>query len=259
MMPNTTPQLPPPSRPQGRGGEWVLDLITAIFLIGSVAMVSATILIINNPSVGLNPFPHAVLPTVFQTPTPTVTFTPSATPTVTVTPFPPTPTPTITLTPTVTDTPEPTPTPTLVIAGIETVPTLQPVPTLEPVIQPTIGITSAFPFIARPVRYESNTNPQGCQWMSIAGNATGLGGEPLTDLAVQILGDDFEYIEFTGSNTAFGISGFEVQIASTPRRDNFEVQLLGPTGLPASDFIAVATGDNCETNVAIVEFVQVRD
>jgi hypothetical protein len=113
--------------------------------------------------------------------------------------------------------------------------------------------------MARPVRYESNTNDQGCQWLSIAGNVTGLSGEPLTDLAVEFVGNNFEYTVFSGTNQLFGFSGFEVPIGSAPARREFAVRLIGPLGVPVSDFVTVITGETCDRNVAIVEFVQLVD
>lgn len=268
------PQLqePPASSPSPRrsgGGEWLIDLITVIFLIASVILLSGTVLIISNPDVSFNPFPLAALPTQFQTPTPTITFTPSITPTPTETPLPPTPTATSTAPPTATSTVTPSITPTSVLPGIESVPTVTLIATLDigeggSTPDPNDGSIpldplSPFPFVARTVRYEANTNDQGCQWLSIAGNITGLGGEPVLDLAVEVSGVDFQFVEFSGSAPAFGESGFEVPIASSPGRDEYAVRLVGPVGIPISDYVNVTTGSACDTNVAVVEFVQVRD
>ena len=181
----------PPSGQSGGGGRF-FDVMTAIFVIASVILLSGTILIVNNPRVSFNPFPLADLPTYFQSPTPIPTFTPSITPTLTVTPFPPTTTPTITMTPTVTLTPTPTITNTFVVGNIDPVQSITPIVTLAGTNPPTQNITtsqptnvgatpSAYPFIAREIRYEANTNDQGCQRLSIAGNVIGLNGEPLTD------------------------------------------------------------------------------
>jgi hypothetical protein len=128
-------------------------------------------------------------------------------------------------------------------------------PTSPPTSEATL---SPFPFVAQNVEYQRNTNDQGCQWLSIAGNVTGLSGEPLSDLAVEVVGEDFEAIVFTGSAAVFGLSGFEVTVGFTPRRADFSVRLLGPTGIPISDFIFVTTGDTCDRNVVVVAFLQSR-
>lgn len=254
-----TPREPHHSpSPKAGGGGWVFDIITVIFLIAAVAMIFVTILIINNPDVSFNPFPLAALPTEYRPPTSTITPTPLPSHTPSVTPFPPTPTPTQTNTPPATDTPTPSVTPTLVVPGIATNQASER-GTPNTVQAPSPTVNADFPFIAREVRYERNTNDQGCNWMSIAGNVTGRSGEPVTDLAVEIKGTDFEFIRFTGNDPLFGASGFEVKIDETPRRDEFIVNLIGPTGVPVSDFVIVTTSETCDRNVAIVEFVQVGD
>lgn len=243
------------------GGLNCLDVMTVLFLLASVVIISATVLIINDPEAPFNPFPKATLPKLVEFPTAGPTSTPSSTPTMTVTPLPPTPFPTFTPTSTFTPTASPTITPTLVIPGAAatTDPSLpaDAQPGLN-LVTPTEEITSAFPFITRDVRYEANLNSQGCQWVSIAGNVTGISGEPLTDLAIEVIGDGYQKILFSGSAQQFGLSGFEFPVGTTPRRLQFSVQLLNSTGVPISDFIFVTTGETCSDNVAIVEFVQTR-
>src|SRR5436853_4394266 len=67
--------------PAGRG-YGCADVITALFLLATVLVISYTILLIANPRSPLNPFPYPTLPPVFvlaspfPTDTPTMTFTP---------------------------------------------------------------------------------------------------------------------------------------------------------------------------------------
>ncbi len=239
------------------GGGWLLDCLTVTFLILSVGVIFITLLIINDPDVSFNPFPLAELPTEYQPPTSTITLTPTTTATPSVTPFPPTATYTPSHTPPATDTPTPTISPTPVVPGIATNQPSQrssPAPRL-----PTPTIASEYPFVAREVRYERNTNPQGCNWLSIAGNATGLNGEPITDLAVEVRSSDFEFIRLTGNDEAFGPSGYEIKLDDSPRRAEFTINLIGPDGTVISDIVSVVTSETCDRNVAIVEFVQVSD
>lgn len=114
-----------------------------------------------------------------------------------------------------------------------------------------------FAFVSRDVSYEGN--PGGCQWLSIAGNALGLLGEPAINIAVEVSGDNFTEIQFTGSATEFGPAGFEVNLGTTPREADFQIRLLGPSGESISDNIEITTGDSCDTNVAVIEFVQQRE
>ncbi|NDJ75933.1 MAG: hypothetical protein GYB65_06715 [Chloroflexi bacterium] len=144
-------------------------------------------------------------------------------------------------------------------------PSLTPTPVLAPVVSltptPTTDATAvAWPFTASPAWYTMHTGAEGCQWLSIAGWVTDLNGQPLPDLAVEIASadDTFRMVVFSGSAAVWGPSGFEAVVGSAPRAATFTVRVLSPTGLAASEFVPVETGDTCQTNVAIVEFVQVR-
>jgi len=244
-------QIPPrtglTNRQPVRGGRF-FDVLTALFLLATVLVISLTLLLLSNPQSSLNPWRASETPTLLALLSPTASREPSITPTATQTATATaTTTPIPSLTPT--ETPLPSLTPTDVIPGASD---------LTEEIFPTPTLSSAFPFFAREVRYEQNTNSQGCQWLSIAGNVTGVSGEPLSDLVVEIIGEDFEAIAISGSVERFGLSGFEYPIGETAEEITFSVRLMDPGGVPISDFVQVTTGDTCLTNVAIVEFVQLR-
>jgi hypothetical protein len=238
------------------------------------------VLIVSNPNTPLNPLPPptvptvVVLPTLTPTATPTVTPTSSATPSVTPTD---TATPTATASGTPTSSPTPTPTFTQVVfgAGGQTPqavapPTTAPlddgsgaiVPGSEAATLPAVGTPvpvpthSPFPFTTREVRYDPNSGPEGCQWLSIAGTVTGINSEPVAGLAVEINGENFNEVLFSGSSARWGDSGFEFNLGAAPRTATYTLRLLGPTGGPVSELIYVDTGNTCQRNVAIVEFVQ---
>src|SRR5258706_3231169 len=190
-----------PRAPTGRG-YGCADVITAIFLLLSVASVSLTILLIANPYSPLNPFPPATLPRPIvlasprPTDTPTITFTPrpptATPPTATRTPLP---TATITLTPTLTNTP---------VVGGPAAPTGTPLPQTA---TPKYTL-SPFPFTAAPVKYVANTSSDGCKWQSIAGSVVDMNGKPIKGLALRVTGskgniDEFAY---TGTQPGYGES-----------------------------------------------------
>lgn len=250
----------------------IYEVITVIFLIAAVGVISATLLIVNDPSVPFNPLPLVAIPTRYIIPSSTVTPTPTHTPSPSATSLPTyTPTATITVTASAT----PTITATSVIAGAPPPATIS-VP--EVTANPDLPITgsgnnaqpgvilatstpsatlSPFPFVAQ-IRYMQNANEQGCQWSSIAGTVTGLANEPLTDLAIEINGNDVEAVVFTGSNPLFGFSGFEFPLGSSPSIGQYQVRLVSATGVPISDFVFVTTGDTCDRNVTVVDFQQTR-
>lgn len=251
----------------------VLDVITVIFVVLTVGVAAMTVLILNNPNTALNPFPPPTVAPVIQLPTltPSATITPTSTATATATA-----TPTATATATATDTPTPTitatttATPTPVLPGA--VPTtVQPTPPAglddgsggivpgASSVEPTpaaVSTLSEFPFIAADVRYDSYSGTQGCQWLGIAGTVAGMVGEPLPNLAIELTGENYRNVQFSGSAPQWGDSGFEFELGFAPRTSTYTLQVLGPTGGPISDEIEVQTGNTCQSNVAIVELTQ---
>ena len=249
-----------PPRWMQRGGV-IFDALTVLFITASMLMLVATVLIINNPESALNPFPATPLPTFYQSPTPSATFTPSVTPTATPTDIPPTFTPTNTPTLIPSLTPSLTLTPTPVLPGLDGLPTIEP-GQRDTVENGTVVFqdpNAEFPFVVFAVRYEQNSRSSGCNWISIAGNISGRNGEPITDIAVEVTGDDFEFIRFSGADADFGIAGFEIQLGTQPFSGSYNIRLLGTDGLPLSDTVEIEIGNTCQTNVTIVEFRQVRD
>lgn len=249
---------------------------------GSVAILGGSLLIVANPDIPFNPLPPPTVPPVLQIPSATTTATASLTPTYTntVTPSPtatitqthtPSQTPTATHTPTNTLTPTPTltltPTFTPVIGGLPT----NPPPPTEDAPANTIIIptnppapplaqdeSAAFPFVAQGTRYQSHSGGEGCSWLSIAGTVTGLLNEQLLDVAIEVSGEGFSEVHFSGSAPQFGQSGFEVYLGNRPASREFALRILDPLGQALTDYILVNTGNSCETNVAVVDFRQVR-
>ncbi len=228
-----------------------MDVITTIFVIATVLMIGGTILLLNNPDAAFNPLPKPTIPKVLEIPSPTITLTPTITTTPTIT-LTPTPFPTFTQTDTPRPSTTPTITPTQVISGAGS--------TLEPgatVATPTRGPTkSPFEYITDSVFYRANTNEFGCNWLSVGGDVLDIDGQPVLDMPIEIIGENFEEIVFSGSDTNFGPAGFEVQLDSRPSGGRYSVRLLGPTGLPVSDFVFVTMGATCDENVAVVNFIQ---
>jgi hypothetical protein len=95
--------------------------------------------------------------------------------------------------------------------------------------------------------------------LSIAGQVFDIDGNPVVSLPVQVTGENFEQIEFTGTADPFGESGYEVFLNTEPSEAEYEVRLLNTTGMPLSEPVIVRTLDSCEGNVAIVNFVQNRE
>lgn len=203
------------------------------------------------PTLTLTPIPPTItptdIPTLTDTPLPTTTGTPPPTGTPLPTNSPsPVPSSTITASPTIT--------PTL---DITETPTVQPSPTgPSPTAPPPIPFAGP-----ETIQFTRNfANTQGCAWQGIGGQILALGGGSYTNpLQVHVFGagQDFGRV-FTGSNSAYGASGFEVRVANAITRDTYLVQLESRNGVPISEQIQVTFPGDCESNVAIINFQQVR-
>ena len=238
--------------PLPRRGYGCADVITALFLLATIFVVSITVLLLSNPHTPFNPLPPPTPVEIFvyvtETPLPTLT------PSMTFTPEPPTPTqptPTPSLTPTETPTPTPTVTETPVFGGdVATI--------AAPAIEPSLQFTrSPFAFTAS-IAYQKNTTNEACDWASIAGATFDLQGNPLPGLALRVTSADssVDEVQYSGKEKRFGDSGFEVYLADKPQVNNFTVQLLGRTGQPISELLNITTHDTCEENVLFITFQQ---
>jgi hypothetical protein len=238
-------------QPAGRG-YGCADVITAVFLLGTILVISVTILLLANPFSALNPFPPPRTPVVIlvlitHTPTPVppseTPAPPSFTPSLTPTEIPPSPT--ITLTPTITNTP--------VVGGV--------IPDATNAANPTplpLYTRSPLPFTVETIDFTANSTPQGCRWQSIAGTVSDLQRRPIKGMLVRITSQNGNIDEFhtSGEQVRFGESGFEVFLGTIPREERYTLVLTGPRGDSVSEPIIVDTRTGCDQNVAIVNFVQ---
>jgi hypothetical protein len=236
--------------PSGRGYACA-DVITAIFLLLTILVISATILLLANPRSALNPLQPPTYPAILVL----ATELPTNTPTQTFTPEPATPTPIPSATPTHTLTPTPTVTNTPVVGG-GTLPTVTQTVRSAPTEPPFT--LSPFPFTVKPLRYMANTTQDGCQWQSIAGSVVDMANKPIKGLAIRVTGSNgnIDEVHYSGTEARFGEGGFEVFLGATPREDEYTIQLLGRTGAPISDAIDIKTKASCDQNVVIVSFTQ---
>lgn len=178
-------------------------------------------------------------PVVTATPTFTVTWT--RIPTRTVTPSP-SATSTATATSTLTRTPTPTITPTA---------TLEPLPFIRKGEPETLS--SAL------IRPELD-----CGWLVVAGQVWDLQDTPLMGLTLHLSGrlDDKEIDAYTlsGSAPAYGDSGYEFALEGlvVNSEDTLFIQLVDTNGLPLSHPYPVQTFADCQKNLILVNFKQVR-
>ncbi len=198
------------------------------------------------------------------TPTQTWTLIPSLTSTLTYTPLPTVPTdtprPEDTLAPTSSITPSLTITNTLAVTLTET-------PSITPTIidftpQPTEPPPSPYPFVLRDnqVIYTLNfANTAGCSWQGIGGQVFDLTGLPLQQMRIHVFGQGVDVYTASGSNTLYGLSGWEVPLNSSLTGNSYIVELQSAQGTPISPQITVTFElNNCSKNLALVNFEQTR-
>lgn len=240
---------------RGRQADGLWNLLTALVWLATVSVVVIYSLIYANPGTPLNPFKPAgivpeptlasalVLPT--ETASPTITETPrrgpaTRTPTPTRTPVTPTATftPTATVTPTVTPGPSATPT-----------------------------INSPYPFIlgGEPVVLAANTFPahEECK-LWVAGQTYDINKAPMVGVVVMmggyINGKNLYEFSLTGTALQYGPSGYEFTVANAPANSSGSVwiQLFDQSQYPLSERVLLDTFEDCNRNLILVNFRQVR-
>ena len=187
--------------------------------------------------------PRPDAPTVVPSATSTrrPTLIPSITPT-----FPPrTATPTPTNTPTATYTPSATPTPGP-----------SPTPTNTP---------SAFIFTRSndsPIYTQNYANAAGCDWLGIADGVSNVRGNPITggQYQVHVWGCGVDVRVLAGSAPSYSTygAGYEVYLLDEPAIRTCNVQLETASGSAVSRVYTVQTGNACNTNLTLFNFVQNR-
>lgn len=245
-------ELPPPPRNRSTV---LWNLLTLVLLLGMVCVLGVGFSIYSNPYSALNPFPPPTQPAalVIPTSTPTSVFD-----------LPPTWTPTATGEPTATETPHPT----------ATLP-----PTFTPYVQPTAAPDDstptpppggyAFRIKQRPLAVPNIAHSdKGCEWMGVAGTVEDLSGTPKTQLIVTLGGTlDGKTVDpsgtlysLTGVAPQYGQSGYEFVLSDKPvaSEGTLWVQLVDQVGAPISEKVYFDTFDNCEKNLIVIAFRQVR-
>lgn len=232
---------------------WVGFVVVRLLGPAPVAQVAAVPTEVVIPTETPSNTPRPTLPATF-TPTPTETNTPTITPTGTNTPAP---------TSTITDTPGPTLTPSATFT-----PSIS--PTFTPTITPT-GPTETFtptvvPFLYDlrdgQVIYTANTfNSAGCAWEGIGGQVFKFDGteqDGASGLQVHVFGGAVDNRVPVGSNTIYGLSGWELKVDDKINNVTYFVELESSVGTVISPRIQIDFPSDCQRNVAIIRFIKTR-
>lgn len=224
------------------------NALTVLLFLGMCVLAVAFVVIFTDPENRLNPFPPPTLQPTRSIPTATIADTeipaspttrPTSTGTPTFTPVPATATITLTPTATITATEGPTPTPT---------------------------ISSVYPFILRgdPVAISSSAIPghEECK-LWVAGQAYDLQQAPMVGITVRLggyLGKTLSQLSLTGTALQYGPAGYEFLVSDTVQasREAVWVMLLDQAGVPLSGRIYFDTYNDCEKNLILINFRQIR-
>ncbi len=276
----------------GQGRAQIYNLISTLFLVLSVVAIVLVVVRMAGPtSAPQRPqvavptaaiLPSATL-TLTWTPSPTATFTltpsqtitPSVSPSITWTQIPTlTPSLTFTIPPTATIGPSATLTaipPSLTVEPSQTITTtLDVTNTLIPTETPTVNDftpvatqppPSPFPFVLKDnqVIYTMNfANTAQCAWQGIGGQVFDLNGAPLIQARVHVFGQGVDLYTASGSNTLYGLSGWEVPLSTTVTSNSYIVELQSSQGTIISPQVTVTFAPDCTKNLALVSFQQTR-
>jgi len=105
----------------------------------------------------------------------------------------------------------------------------------------------------------------GCNWMGVGGRAFDLTGAPidqglLVELGGTLNGEPVENMGMIGMVLTYGPGGYEFELGDTPLESTqtLWVQLLDQAKLPLSEQIYFDTFSDCEKNLILINFNQVR-
>ena len=239
------------SDPRKKSPARVWNILTIVILVTILCVVVVFSIIFTNPNSIINPFPPptrfptAVLPTF--TVTPRMTMVPSWTPTL--------------IGMQGTGSPDANQIPTITSTPSEIPPTTTPGITVTPsgyAFELQQGSPSA-------VAWATFHPDADCNWSGVAGQVTSLNDEAVPGLMVQLGGsmpgtDALDMYSITGYSTQYGQGGYEITLANSlvATTGTVWIQLMDQQKLPLSDKVYFDTYDDCQMNLIIISFDQVR-
>lgn len=241
-------------------GSLFWNILTVLALLATFCVGVLFLTLFVNPQAGFNPFPPPTIPGVMQYPTATNTSHIQLMPTWTAT---------NTREPTSTFTPRPTS--TKIIVATDTPQNYTPEATsLDATGTAPTDTPGSFSFILQhgsPTAISSVSfyPDRDCDWMGVAGQATSMSGAPVFGLFIQ-LGGSLEgqpidtMLSMTGTAPQYGQGGFEFTLGDHPiaSEDTLWVQLLDQANLPLSEKVYFDTFDDCDKNLIIIYFSQIK-
>ena len=253
----------------------IWNILTVVIVLMTLCVCVGVGLLLINPQSSINPYPPPTKPVEAEFPT--ATPTPKSV-------LPPTWTPAPTLIAT------PTPIPTNTLAPTNTVPAVD--TATPPLLSPTAifpsetpgegtltgtpeGATPSptpsegMPFVLHPGDPVAINNighqELGCNWMGVAGRAFDLSGAPIeqglfVQLGGTLNGKSVDMLGMLGMVSTYGPGSYEFVLGDTPieSTQTLWVQLADQAMLPLSEQIYFDTFADCDKNLILINFNQVR-
>ncbi len=161
--------------------------------------------------------------------------------------------------------------PVIVISSEDATETIQPTDTDEPTPAPTITQTPTL----EPMPFTLEGEPEtltsdllrpglGCDVLIIAGQVKDLKDDPIKDLTVHLFGElggfEIDLYRIAGSEPTYGESGYEFVLEDlvVESEDTLFIQLVDASDIPFSRPYAVRTYAECQKNMILINFKQVR-
>ena len=226
----------------------ILNILTGLIVIFIVAVIVLQVTIYLNPKVVFNPLPPYEMPDALVINMPTKSE------------------------------PTPTETPEMIVQPTETImPTATQQGTFSdgtPVVEETPISPTETPFsgyYAFVLQNEINAiesallKPNlGCNWVGVAGQVFDLQGRPVMGVRVWLRGTydtkRKDLYSLTLESSPYGPSGFEITLGDRPLNSTgqLSIQLLDQAGIPISDRVYFDTFEDCQKNLILINFKQVR-
>ncbi len=236
--------------PDRSGMVWNIFTILVLFITLVIVILVVTVFI--NPYISFNPFPPPTLPVRMMLDTST-------------------PTPINVLPPTWTPRIEPSLTPTEIQISTMAPEALEDIQVIEGE-EDELVITGDMPIVLHEgsPKYIPSTSfhpDLGCNWLGVAGQVIDINGAPVLGLIIEVGGlldgkriGDPTLLQATGLATAYGDAGYEVKLADEPIASvgTLWIQVMDQAGLPLSAKIEFDTYEDCERNLVIIYFKQIR-
>ena len=244
----------------------IWNILTVIVLLFTLCLCAGFGTLLINPQISINPFPPPTKPVEAEFPTPTPTPKSVLPPTWT-----PGPTQIATQTPIPTNTLEPTDTPSVIDTTTPSgsSPTGD-LPTGTAVlVTPSPTASEGMPFVLHPGDPVAINNighqELGCNWTGVAGRAFDLSGAPIEEglfvkLAGTLNGETLETLGMLGMVNTYGPGSYEFKLGDSPRESIqvLWVQLFDQAMLPLSEQVYFDTYAECDRNLILINFNQVR-